>query len=225
MAHTELCISTPQIMNWFSRWKRSSYSVSIKPYNRFVHVALEGMQASPVEKITLVAPVGTVKDAWFANIHDPDGKAYRIIARRSSYPDQDTRFGKTFDDLISQHRYSKESKFVTSTGEKLTTKTRGLLSRQSIYLAKVLHVGKETNEFELVEAGLVDREDDVLMIYQRDPWEELQPIVAKMTVEEIIRITGYSRRMAYSVKAGKRRPSEEAMSLFKTAVSLSQKNP
>jgi len=44
-----------------------------------------------------------------------------------------------------------------------------------------------------------------------DPWEELQPIITKMPVEEIMRITGYRRRMAYAIKAGERRPSREML--------------
>jgi U3 small nucleolar RNA-associated protein 14 len=69
----------------------------------------------------------------------------------------------------------------------------------------VIHVGKEANEFELVQAGLVDVEENVLTTYERDLWEDLQLIVAKMSVEEIIQITGYSRRMAYMVMRGERK--------------------
>ena len=47
------------------------------------------------------------------------------------------------------------------------------------------------------------------MIYERDPWEELRPIMVKMPVEEIMRLIGYSGRMAYAMKKGERRPSRE----------------
>jgi len=65
-----------------------------------------------------------------------------------------------------------------------------------------------------VQAGLIDREDEVLNIYERDIWEELQPIVAKMAVEEVMRIAGYSRRMAYAIKAGVRRPAKNIIELL-----------
>ena len=54
------------------------------------------------------------------------------------------------------------------------------------------------------QVARVDREGEVPTIYQRDPWEKLQPIVAKMPIDEIMRITGYSRRMAYAIKVGER---------------------
>ncbi|MCL5429403.1 MAG: hypothetical protein M1347_06365 [Chloroflexi bacterium] len=68
-------------------------------------------------------------------------------------------------------------------------------------------MGKEAKEFDLVQAGLIDDEEEMLTVYRRDP-KELKPRMTKMPVEEIMRITGRSRRMAYAIKAGKRRPQE-----------------
>ena len=205
MALTELSISTPQIIGWFSRWNKNvDYQNAVKPYNRFLHVSLIPGQVKQEEEITLVAPIGD-GNSIFVNIHDPSGITYRVIARRENYPDIATLYGETYDDLIAQHGKSIEAKFTSPLEERVTRRTRGLLNRQHIIVKNVIHVGKEANEFELVQAGLVDVEENVLTTYERDLWEDLQLIVAKMSVEEIIQITGYSRRMAYMVMRGERK--------------------
>jgi len=222
LALTELSIPNPLIMNWFSKWKKPRYSEAVKPFNRFVHVALKETHLSPEERVTLVSPytASRVNNPWFANIHDPEGKRFRVIAKRSTYPDSETLFGETYDDLISQHGMSKEAKFLTALGDKVTGRTRGLLAQQAIQVTNILHVGKEANEFDLVRAGLIRDEEEVLTVYKRDLWEEMKPIVMKMPVEEIMRMFGYSRRMAYAIKAGERRPARKVIGLLANILRL-----
>ena len=69
-------------------------------------------------------------------------------------------------------------------------------------------LGPNDNGCQAARAG---HEDEELMIYERDPWEELQPIMAKMPVEEIMRVTGCGRRMAYAVKKGERRLAQKLL--------------
>lgn len=78
----------------------------------------------------------------------------------------------------------------------------------------VLHIGKEANELELVQTGLISEEEEFLTVYEQDSWEKLQPIVAEMSVQEIREVTEYSRSMAYMIKSGDRRPSPELIRLL-----------
>src|SRR3989442_726039 len=56
------------------------------------------------------------------------------------------------------------------------SRTVGLLGRRAVIATRIVHIGKESNELEVVEAGAVHDVDEVLTEYQspqRDPWAAL----------------------------------------------------
>jgi len=83
--------------------------------------------------------------------------------------------------------------------------------RRKQWVLDVLHIGKEANDIDTVQAGFVDSQDQVLLTYERDPWETLQPILAEVPVRLIMEKTGYSRSMAYALHKGDRRPSRQRL--------------
>ncbi len=64
-------------------------------------------------------------------------------------------------------------------------------------MVDVLYIGIEAIEIEKVQAALIDSEDKVLLIYMRDMWEIIQPIVKQIPLDEIINATGNFQSMAY----------------------------
>ncbi len=86
-------------------------------------------------------------------------------------------------------------------------RTVGLLSRRPVMVAEKRYIGKEANELEGVEAGLVDELEEVLTSYDRDTWDEVQRVLRTLPVERIMAETGYSRRHVFYLRAGKRRPT------------------
>ena len=71
-----------------------------------------------------------------------------------------------------------------------------------------MHIGKESNDFELVQARLVGSEQEVLTTYEKDPWLYVQPVLVQMPTKLIVERTGYRRRMVDYFKRGEKRPSE-----------------
>jgi hypothetical protein len=69
--------------------------------------------------------------------------------------------GLTFRELIDRHGQKPESKFLSYKGENCRNLSRGLLVRRRVHVADVLHIGKEANEIDRVQAGLVGSEEEV----------------------------------------------------------------
>ena len=89
-----------------------------------------------------------------------------------------------------------------------------MLSRRYLEIADIVHIGKEANDLELVQAGLVTDEDSVLSIYLPDPWEIVQKVMAEIPAERISRETGCMLRFAQYLRAGDRRPSIDRFPIF-----------
>ena len=81
-------------------------------------------------------------------------------------------------------------------------------------MVDVLHIGKEANEIDKVQAGLVGSEDEVLLTYERDLWGLIQPILAELPVAQVIERTGYSRSMVYRLRRGEKRPSRDRLQIL-----------
>ena len=92
---------------------------------------------------------------------------------------------------------------------------KGVLTRRRTEVIDVIHIGKETNELELVQAGLKMGPDDVQLKYDRDEWHYLKQIIGEIPIEKILEGTGYSPRMVYALRAGTRRPSSKRMKLIR----------
>lgn len=226
LVRTRVRISTPEMMEWFTRLNalnpskeksaQKPYPQTVKPFNMLEHVIVQsviGFQAGTQVPVCLVSPSDSKapEDRTWINIHQFNGRPCRVISSpRQSYDPQSLP-GLTYSDLIEQYRYQPETKFLGPDGEVCGTKTRGVLNRRQIEIIDVVHIGKETNELEMVQAGLVEGEEAVLLKYERDLWEYVQPILSEMPARMVQEETGYSRRMVYALKRGDRRPSEVRM--------------
>ena len=54
---------------------------------------------------------------------------------------------------------------------------------------------------------MVGSEEEVLLTYERDLWDLIQPILKEIPVDQVIVRTGYSRSMVYRLRRGEKRPS------------------
>jgi hypothetical protein len=226
LVRTRVRISTPEMMEWFARLNaldpskeksaQKPYPQTVKPFNMLEHVvvpSVAGFQAGTQVPVCLVSPadIKAPENRTWINTHQPNARPCRVISSpRQSYGPQSLP-GLTYVDLIEQYRYQPETKFLGPDGEVCGTKTRGVLNRRQIEIIDVVHIGKETNELEMVQAGLVEGEEAVLLKYERDLWEYVQPILSEIPARMVQEETGYSRRMAYALKRGDRRPSEVRM--------------
>ena len=73
-----------------------------------------------------------------------------------------------------------------------------------------VHVGKEANKLEEVEAGLEHDPDEVWTEYRdpgRDPWATLVlPVLWQMPIDRLVAKPGLHRRSLFATRAGERRP-------------------
>ena len=88
--------------------------------------------------------------------------------------------------------------------------TRGLLQRRHVQIDRIRFIGKESNELEEVEAGLLQSDQDAYTEYadpSRDEWEtKIRPALKAVSLSVLCRETGLSRRMLINARTGKSRP-------------------
>ena len=223
IAIRDLRIATPKMMKWFAPYndgaltrrttKRNRYATSVKPFNRFEHVTLArhsrfGAWRGSEKAFCLVRPAPSARrlGMWWGNLHEPSGPQYRVVTGRSESQDATTCSVKSYGDLVDEHPLQPEPKSIGPDGNPCTQHTRGVLGRRHIWVAEIVHVGKEANDIELVQVGLVQDEDEVLTTYVQDIRDILPEVLALIPARTIQEATGCSRREAFYLRKGKRRP-------------------
>jgi len=74
-------------------------------------------------------------------------------------------------------------------------------------------VGKEANEIEQIDAGVMETEAERMLVYDDGEWEAIQRVLKGIPTKELQRMTGYSRSMVKYLKSGERMPSDPAILL------------
>jgi hypothetical protein len=64
-------------------------------------------------------------------------------------------------------------------------------------------IGKKANELEQVDAGLVDELEKVQTVYERAKRDELRQVLRSMSMQEGMKLTGYSRRNVCYIRSGR----------------------
>lgn len=218
LATTRLAISTLQMLRWFRRWNaldskkpegpRKPYREQVKPFGFLQHAPLasglrQGGEGSG--KLNLVAPFGERR--WWINLHDPAGLSRRVVPYQSSSGDSTTLVGRSYADLAVAHPFHPEAKRLGPDGQPCTHQTAGLLGQRPVLTERKLVIGKEANELERVETGLIDALADVQTIYEPDRSKELRETLRGMTIKEGMELTGLSRRQVFYLRSGNRHSS------------------
>jgi hypothetical protein len=121
------------------------------------------------DRFCLVAPAGERRH--FVNRHDSKGPIY--TAGVDFTP-------KTYADLIAGYDLHPERKFAAPDGQPCRPETKGLLHDLPLVVSTIRHVGKEGNELEAHQAGLVTESErqleyhdlgfeDLVAALQEDP--------------------------------------------------------
>jgi hypothetical protein len=222
LATTRLAISTPHMLGWFKRWNavnakkpngaQRPYGERVKPFGFLHHAPLDqtiggARRSMRTSKHNLVAPYGD--HCRWINLREPDGEPFRLVTYQPSSGDLQVLVGRTYNDLIAMHPFHPEPKSLGADSAPCHERTVGLLTRRPIVAIKRLHVGKEANELERVEAGLVDEVEQVLNVYEQDRREELREQLRSMSVKEGMAFTRYSRRQVFYMRASHRKPSRK----------------
>lgn len=73
---------------------------------------------------------------------------------------------KDYRDVLAEYEVHPEPKSAALDGSPCGPGTQGLLQRRPVRVGRVVHIGKEANRLEDVEAGLVHDMDEVVEVYE-----------------------------------------------------------
>jgi hypothetical protein len=116
---------------------------------------------------------------------------------------------QTYWNMLAAFRTHPDAKSAGPDGRPCDRATVGLLGRRVVRTAYLVHLGKEANKLEEVEAGLEHDPDEVWTAYadpRRDPWRTLVlPALRRMPMAELEEL-GMHRRSLFAIRAGERLP-------------------
>lgn len=117
---------------------------------------------------------------------------------------------KTYGDVLREYEFHPESKCADADGNACDKQTIGLLQRRHICIDQIKFIGKESNQLEEVDAGLIHSELDVYTEYidqRRDEWQtNILPVLKKLPLSFLIRESEICRRALLDIRAGRSRP-------------------
>jgi hypothetical protein len=117
---------------------------------------------------------------------------------------------RTYREVLDEYRTHPEAKSLDPTGKVCDRQSIGFLRRRPVTRSSRSYVGKESNQLEEVEAGLVHDPDEVYTAYvdpDQDPWRRLVvPVLKRMPLRAIQEQTGLSRSQIKAIRNGHARP-------------------
>ncbi len=231
IALREIAISRPEMMKWLRKRDRTrkysranskkSYAESMKPFNTLQHVTPQQIPQRPgriskAKSPGLIAPYSAenpAKRRW-TDLRDPNGSSYRIVTGKRENLDETTILVKSYRELIEDLPFHPEPKSLGPDGKPCNRDTRGLLGRRPICVEGVKHIGKEANEYELVQAGLVEAEEEVLTTYPQNSWDLIPQVLSRIPAQTIRQAAGCSKRAAYYYRNAQRKPRRKTLKLL-----------
>jgi hypothetical protein len=206
-----------------------SYAAQIKPFNFLLscHTRAFGQPtgADPA-RFHLIAPYESNPGEWLKRpwIDQYSGKSYRITTA-GHYGTRKAARVKTYGDVLREYEFHPESKCADADGNTCEKQTVGLLQRRHIRIDQIKFIGKESNQLEAVDAGLIHSEQSVYTEYidpRRDEWQtKILPALKALPLSQLIRESGLSRRALLDVRAGRSRPHPDNQKRLVRIVSTS----
>ena len=198
------------------------YAQQIKPFNFLLSCHVRPL-GHPVgvdpSRFHLIAPYETDPAKWVRLkwIDQYTGKLF-LISTSGHYSSRQTARVKTFGEMIAEYAFHAESKCANDQGAVCGKDTQGLLQRRHVKVDRIRFIGKESNELEEVDAGMIHSAQDVYTEYvdqSRDDWEmKIRPAMKKIPLSILCKQTGLSRRMLINARTGKARPHPRNQALI-----------
>jgi hypothetical protein len=223
-------VSSPAVMRPLAALNAGkSYAAQIKPFNFLLscHTRAFGQPtgADPA-RFHLIAPYESNPGEWLKRpwIDQYSGKSYRITTA-GHYGTRQAARVKTYGDVLREYEFHPESKCADADGNTCEKQTVGLLQRRHIRIDQIKFIGKESNQLEAVDAGLIHSEQSVYTEYidpRRDEWQtKILPALKALPLSQLIRESGLSRRALLDVRAGRSRPHPDNQKRLVRIVSTS----
>jgi hypothetical protein len=203
------------------------YSQRIKPANFILVGHAYPVQPTFIGRIVPIAPFERDASRWaimqWINKHSPD-QVFQV----DTFGDAVTikvgvAYVKSYRDVLALYEIHPEEKFDTPDGRPCTRDYRGILVRKHVRSIGLSYVGKESNQVEQVQLGLMSA-SEVTRRQDLHDWDAVfalvKPVIAGYSVSDLARALHVPRSTAGHILAG-RTPSEknqEAVLRLATAI-------
>ncbi len=163
------------------------------------------------ERFHLVARYEPDPGKWLEMpwIDQHTGKSYRITTA-GFHGERDVARVKTYGEILREYEFHPGSKSADPKGQPSGKQTLGLLQRRHIRVEQITYIGKESNNLEEVESGMIHSAQSVYTEYpdpRREEWQsKILPALNKFTVAALVKLSGLSRSMLTRALAGRSRP-------------------
>jgi hypothetical protein len=233
-ALTRLAITSPYLLAPFeARNVGLPYPERIKPFNFLLAAHVSGMGfPSGIKKAAcflLVAPYESNPIKWaklpWNDVHS--GRRFGIATDRDQWlyhPDR--ALIQTYRGTLAEYRLQPEAKSLGPDGtpcDELHRDCAGLLARRPAIVPPnaIENIGKEMNELEGAEAGIVHDEDRVATRY-RDPrvvpFDDIRILLRCIPMPELVRRTRLSERTIERARLGRRTPHHKNQLTLREAI-------
>jgi hypothetical protein len=216
-------VSSPNVMRSLKGLNvRKSYANQIKPFNFLLSCHVRQLGHPPnvnPEKFHLIAPYTSDSREWLKTkwINQYSGKTYRITTE-GHHGSLDSARVKTYGEHLREYEVHPEAKCADARGKPCGKQTVGLLQRRHIKIDVVKFIGKESNNLEEVEAGMIHSAKNVYTEYpdpRRDEWQtKVVPALNKISISRLVKLSGLSRRAIIDARTGHRRPHSKNQELL-----------
>lgn len=210
-----ITVSSPAVIRPLGKLNAGrAYPIQIKPFNFLLTCQVKPLgfpKGADPEHFHLIAPYSNDPTQWLRNdwTDQYSGNSYRITTTGHS-GNRRTALVKTYGDVLCEYGFHPEAKCADADSNPCDKQTIGLLHRRHIRVEIVRFIGKESNQLEAVDAGLVHFDGEIYTEYvnrSRDEWTlKILPALRQVPLVELIRASGLSKRALMDIRAGRSRP-------------------
>jgi hypothetical protein len=220
-------ITSPTAMRSLARLNRGKkYRNRIKPFDFLLSCHVKPFGYPPdvdPEKFHLVAPYVPDPECWvdLPWIDQYSGKQYEITTE-GFHGSRGVARVRTYGEVLREYEFHLGAKSADAKGKPSGKQTFGLLRRRHVRVERIIYIGRESNMLEETEAGLIHSPESVYTEYpdpSRDEWRtRILPILKKIPMAALMRVSGRSRSMLRRALAGRSRPRKRNQELLKSAL-------
>jgi len=127
---------------------------------------------------------------------------------------------KTYGEVLREYEFHLGAKNADAKGKPSGKQTIGLLQRRHVRVERIIYIGRESNQLEEIEAGLIHSPESVYTEYpdpNRDEWQtRILPVLKNIPIAALMKVSGRSRSMLRRALAGLSRPRKRNRQLLKS---------
>lgn len=205
-----ITVSKPAVHKVFETYNTGKpYPEQIKPFNFMLTAHTQAFAHPPdtdPEHFQLIAPYEPDPRQWAGlewTNRDHPGPRYRTTT--TGPPTEHAVRIKTYRDVLTDYRNHPEAKSLAPNREQSGWHTEGLLQRRPITATRTHYIGKESNQLEDTEAGLIHDQHERLAEYphpREDDWQLTVNVLRDIPFATLIEETGIDRTTLWRYRNG-----------------------